>query len=176
MSDHGGEGHVEVAPTLVAHQVRRPPDRRIRSRWREGAWKARRAQLNHEEGEMSVRSNSLRLSLLVIFSWSTAYPEENRAWQGVGSTSCAKYGGLDRAEAEDLELMYYVWAQGFMSGLNTAYLHDKRAYRNLAATSVERQKINLSNYCSRNPTHTYAESVLNLYMTLPEESVAPIKK
>ena len=61
-------------------------------------------------------------AVLVVTFASPAYPDEAAAWAGMGTTSCTAYAQAYKQDPVRLEDLYFVWAQGFMSGLNTRHV------------------------------------------------------
>jgi hypothetical protein len=84
---------------------------------------------------------------------------------GFGTSTCAMFNNSYRG----LEETYFVWAQGFMSGMNFALSIDPTGgrYADLSAKSISEQKTYIRLYCHNHPSDAYLQAVLNLYSELP---------
>ena len=113
------------------------------------------------------RFKRVLLAGLFTVSAATAGPSESHRVDkaGLGFNTCetflkdiaAKHG---RAESE-----YFIWAQGFMSGMNRDALpHDY--YLDLNSRSVAEQKAAIRSYCAEYPHFDYSTAVYHMYMSL----------
>lgn len=110
-------------------------------------------------------------SLLVLNAYFTAIARAAEAGiTGVGVTSCADFGKMYKTNPAETELVYFTWAQGFMSGYNGVFLASDQSGRNLAAESFDDQKVHIRDYCDRHPLATYMSAVFQLYASLPPSS------
>ena len=85
---------------------------------------------------------------------------------GPGTKTCAEFG-RDYTEDRLAEIAYFLWAVGYMSGLNLAAVGTFHQYNNLGATSQEEQKAFLRRWCNEHPQEKYRDGVFALYQTLP---------
>jgi hypothetical protein len=90
---------------------------------------------------------------------------------GVGTQSCAVFANSYKSDPSMWELIYFSWAQGYMSRINTtAALHniDNKNFRaaNLNAMSINSQQSFLRSYCDRNPLRSYSEAATELLITI----------
>jgi hypothetical protein len=85
---------------------------------------------------------------------------------GVGSLSCAEFAKMYQGAPENAELVFFSWAQGFMSGLNMAAMANQTRTRDLAGIMVD-QKRALRTYCANNPLKNYMDGVIEYYGKLP---------
>ncbi len=109
-----------------------------------------------------MRKLAIALGMAVIalpFS-SSAYPI-----QGMGASSCAKFAKMYQGDPENMEIMFFTWAQGFMSGLNLASSAAGGFERELGGSTTDQESA-IRIYCSTNPLKTYMDAVVNLYGTL----------
>jgi hypothetical protein len=95
--------------------------------------------------------------------------EEGGMARGVGTASCAEYAKIYRNDPKLAKSIFGAWAQGFMSGSNTArlslaYLPD---YRDMNAKSLEQQDAHIRQYCDAHPLKDFGEAVIDFYETLP---------
>ena len=90
----------------------------------------------------------LIIAVLQFLTSNTARGEQEMAWTGAGSASCAKFANYYKESPEVWENHFFTWAQGFMSGLNTAFLASQRN-ANLSPTSlaIAEQQLRLRLYC-----------------------------
>jgi hypothetical protein len=86
---------------------------------------------------------------------------------GHGADSCAEFA-QSRVIAPTVEESYWVWAQGFMSGVNTIFLTQKLDSYNLAATSEDDQKKALRDYCSAHPNDNFETAVVKMQFAFPK--------
>ena len=85
---------------------------------------------------------------------------------GVGAKSCAGFTSQYKDNAIE-ELISFTWAQGYMSGLNSAQYLRKEGLRNLAAWPQDQQLAQIRLYCQQSPSSPYYLSVFELYHALP---------
>ena len=85
---------------------------------------------------------------------------------GPGTKTCAEFG-RDYTEDRLAEIAYFLWALGYMSGLNLAAVGTFHQYNKLGATSQEEQKAFLRRWCNEHPQEKYRDGVFALYQTLP---------
>lgn len=88
------------------------------------------------------------------------------ALMGRGSQTCgifaSQYGQSPRITEHD----FFVWAQGYMSGLNAASLDATGKSKNLASKSLDEQMTIIRAFCSRRPLDPYFLAVDHLYRSL----------
>jgi hypothetical protein len=81
---------------------------------------------------------------------------------GPGVLPCAKFVELHRANPS-IEDDFFVWAQGFMSGLNDALEDTIGKYRDLKSLPTAQQKQVLRAYCYSNPAAVYRDGINVLF-------------
>jgi hypothetical protein len=111
-------------------------------------------------------NRGLRALALTICLVSTASAEENFAFIGVGTQTCALFAA-DYKTDPDRALLYFAWSQGFMSGFNIGLIASKELTKNLAAKTPEVQQLYLRNYCDQRPQATFVQGVLALFGSFP---------
>jgi hypothetical protein len=72
-----------------------------------------------------------------------------------------------------MENLYFVWAQGYLSGFNMVVRAKDHNARDVSALSLDTQKASIREYCSKNPLSYYYQGVLQLYGKLPWKDAAP---
>lgn len=86
--------------------------------------------------------------------------------QGVGSNSCAQFALDYRKNPEIWETGYFMWAQGYMSGLNISAMGNGNRARELAGDySLQKQRIRV--FCDQYPLKSYMDSIIDLWKVLP---------
>ncbi|WP_445215759.1 hypothetical protein ACKWRH_25420 [Bradyrhizobium sp. Pa8] len=85
--------------------------------------------------------------------------------QGPGATSCAEFAKMYQADPS-IEMIFFTWAQGYMSAINMSVLASDRLARELAGEAAD-QKRAFRSYCANNPLKNYMDGVLDLYGKLP---------
>jgi hypothetical protein len=85
---------------------------------------------------------------------------------GIGLSTCAEFAQTFQASIS-IEDSYFKWAQGYMSGFNTAFAVAKAATRDLNGLTLEDEKTHIRDYCSTHPLDQYVTAVADLYFSLP---------
>jgi hypothetical protein len=86
--------------------------------------------------------------------------------QGPGATSCAEFAKMFQADPATTEIMFYSWAQGFMSAVNISAKANNRPMKELAGVMVDQERF-LRTYCANNPLKNYMDGIMKLYEKLP---------
>lgn len=115
----------------------------------------------------------MRLVLLAslplrFFGTTTAFSQSPMSWTGPGAASCTQYAQAVRSGGENMRSFYFSWAEGFMSGLNTAPLLLGNE-TNLAARDTNYQRAIIDQYCDQRPLASYVQAVMSLYDTMRSE-------
>lgn len=83
-------------------------------------------------------------------------------------------GACSRAEVREeikggpqVRGVYFSWAQGYMSALNTVSSGANQQVRDLAAKSAKDQTQHLQAFCDRHPLYAYREAVISLILAPP---------
>jgi hypothetical protein len=109
---------------------------------------------------MWINRASLVAILLLTPNATIAYPV-----QGPGAASCADFAKMYQADPS-IEMIFYTWAQGYMSAINMSIMADKRPARELAGEMVDQKRV-LRTYCANNPLKNYMDGVLEFFGKLP---------
>ena len=83
------------------------------------------------------------------------------AIMGPGSVSCGKFAADYRQNPDQVDNLFFTWAQGFMSGFNVT--ETTGTYRDMTAVPIDAQKKFILNYCDQHPSLEYAKAVMELY-------------
>jgi hypothetical protein len=80
---------------------------------------------------------------------------------GAGTKSCAVFARAYKEKPKSADMIYFSWAQGYMSGVNQAAKGDSKDSRpaNLNAMSIAAQQRFIRDFCDRNPLKDYREAV-----------------
>ena len=115
----------------------------------------------------SCRSNVVKkvvrvalCSALVLVASSGAKAQQyNR--MGAGTKSCAVFARTYKDKPKTAEMIYFSWAQGYMSGINAAAGTNNKDVRpaNLNAMPVTAQQRYIRDFCARNPLKDYRDAV-----------------
>jgi len=84
----------------------------------------------------------------------------------LGDGPCAQFAQQFKQNPSS-EHIWYIWAKGFMSGVNSA---TSKTYRDLAAMSEDNQLAYLRSYCDQHPLGDYRDAVASLFTRLPERA------
>jgi hypothetical protein len=109
---------------------------------------------------------AIALTLLPIHSAAA----EKAGWSGAGTMSCADVAAALQQHPED-ENLFFSWAQGFMSGLNTDLL--KRGETDLNGLPLDAQKQFIRSYCQDHSRAPYFEAVFKLYDKMRHDQGLP---
>ena len=90
---------------------------------------------------------------------------------GAGTSTCGQFAAKYR-QVPDLEISYFAWAQGYMSGINftqlVAKVGEPWVVKNLASIPIEQQKSVIRRYCNDHPLEDYTDAVMHLYLSLED--------
>jgi hypothetical protein len=92
------------------------------------------------------------------------------AWSGSGTMACAEVAGAIQQHPED-ENLFFSWAQGFMSGLNTDLL--KHGETDLNGLPLDAQKQFVRSYCKEHSRAPYFEAVFKLFDKMRHDQGLP---
>jgi hypothetical protein len=119
----------------------------------------------------------MRWSVLVIWLLSTSgvvAQKEPTAIITAGSDTCAQFSRGYQIDPKEVGTLYFLWAQGFMSGMNVMQSRRKLPVRNLLGIPIEDQQRMIREACNQKPLATMADVVHDLYQSLP--SIPPQSK
>ncbi|MGA8972905.1 MAG: hypothetical protein WB496_06925 [Pseudolabrys sp.] len=71
------------------------------------------------------------------------------AIMGPGSVTCSKFEADYRQNPDQVDNLFFTWAQGFMSGFNIT--EATGTYRDMTAVPIDAQKKFILNYCDQHP-------------------------
>jgi hypothetical protein len=80
--------------------------------------------------------------------------------------SCAQFAKNYASDPERTELIYFSWAQGFMSGYDFAEMREKQPYFDLNTSSADEQQRSVREFCNAHPLATYIDAVLDVMLKL----------
>ena len=83
--------------------------------------------------------------------------------EGAGASTCGQFERNYRANPEHAEIVYFSWAQGAMSGMNTILMIQQKPPTDLNKESLEDQKDYLRNFCDAHPLAPYYAGVFALF-------------
>src|SRR6476660_6908690 len=107
----------------------------------------------------AVARAALCLGFLALSSPLTA-AEQYRS-MGAGTRSCAVFSRTYKDKPKTADMIYFSWAQGYMSGVNLAAGINNKDYRpaNLNVITVAAQQRFIRDFCDRNPLKDFREAV-----------------
>ena len=117
---------------------------------------------------MRVRNYAFAIAL--TFFPPQVLAAETAAWSGSGTMPCAEVTETIQQHPED-ENLFFSWAQGFMSGLNTDLL--KHGETNLNGLPLDAQKQFVRSYCKEHPHAPYFGAVFKLFDQLRRDQGLP---
>jgi hypothetical protein len=88
---------------------------------------------------------------------------------GFGNSSCADFAKAYAKNPAGAETLYFVWAQGFITGINLAAILDHKPYHTMepGEAAMKDYMASIRAYCNAHPLASYALAVADLYGTLP---------
>jgi hypothetical protein len=102
------------------------------------------------------------ISMLASFH-ATMADQPSALVMGIGAKTCAGFAEEYRQDPDHWEIIYFSWAQGWMSGVNTANIQTAR---NVNSVPVPDQKMYLRRYCDEHPSDNYVDAVVQLFQML----------
>ena len=109
----------------------------------------------------------LTLALLASLSSSATADESEGQAFGIGMDSCAEFVKNYGAQPALVENTYYIWAEGFWSGMNLHATAASQPARRLASIDMRSAKVEIRAYCDRHPLMPYYDALLPIYLKLP---------
>jgi hypothetical protein len=105
----------------------------------------------------------IRTALALLFLLGTASSlcaDDGVNIRGAGALTCGEFAKASDAEAQ---VIFFSWAQGFMTGVNNQIAPS---YRDLGG-DTQSQLVKIGRYCIEHPGAIYADAVFDLYRSLP---------
>jgi len=130
---------------------------------------------------VSTRSRARRRGLAgagwcaaIVLTLAAPALAEPAAGQGVGTYTCAEASRAIRGD-HSLDLLYFSWAQGSMTGWNLAQMNANLPTVDLTALSLENQRAFVKAYCAQHTNGLYMDAVYKLYQAMKSsgEKAAP---
>lgn len=114
-----------------------------------------------------MRISSILLALVVALSTYPANAHETVWITGLGANSCASFVEVSNRKPE-VQLAFYSWAQGYMSGVNEMRVLVGADVARVAPTVFdgEAQIVWLLEYCEAHPERSYLHAVFELFLEL----------
>jgi len=119
-----------------------------------------------------VRTAAVALAVFASAALAAPVRAEPAVGEGVGTYTCAEYTRASTADASR-EILYFSWAQGWMSGWNLAQMDQKKPTQDLASRPVDNQRSFLKTWCGLHPAELYLKAVYYLYVTLQPVQPTP---
>jgi len=104
------------------------------------------------------------ITLLAADAW--AQKTEPAVGEGVGTYACSEYLRATKADPSK-DMLYYSWAQGWMTGWNLALMDQHKPTADLWTPDGSDQRAFLLAYCKAHPTALFMEAVYKLRASLP---------
>lgn len=104
----------------------------------------------------------------ILLALSLPAAAEDAASIGPGNLSCAEFARMYANDPEQTEMVFYAWAEGYMTGLNMALLKITGDSQNLTGKSgISGQKQEIRQFCNSQPLANYQQAVNSIYDALP---------
>jgi hypothetical protein len=123
-----------------------------------------------KQAELPMNVQIGRIIAIILIATNLAHAASDA--EGFGLHSCAKFGKDFQEDPAQVEIMYFTWAAGFLTGVNATSKATNNARRNLDAISPAEQRQFMRRYCASHPLNNYADGVFELleaFPYLPEE-------
>ena len=117
----------------------------------------------------------LLVLLIGLMTSGKLHADENAVSYGLGVRSCAQFGRDYATDPEASEETYFLWAEGFMSGLNlmAGTLNAPMREFTPGHSAKASYESYIRNYCNEHPLVPYHAAVTGLYNTLPPSIQKP---
>ena len=112
-----------------------------------------------------MRKTSIALALAATLA-TPALASEHAEEMGVGLTPCADFTKMSKGKPAT-EMIFYSWAQGFISAANRSRLMQGGDSANVAALTFEQQTGQLRAYCKTHPLQDFMYAVADLINRMP---------
>lgn len=113
-----------------------------------------------------LKMRVVTLSILAVVLGAHVAQANEMVARGIGTASCAQYAEIYRSDPKFAQLVYELWAQGFMSGWNFGVI-DKRFYKDIGSKTVEEMNFYINAYCDAHPLSPYLEAVMDALLKMP---------
>jgi hypothetical protein len=128
-----------------------------------------------------MRRTIITLAMVLICSVANAQQDNRPPASAVGSgvSSCAEFAEEYRQSPREVEVVYFAWAQGYMTGLNVMSAGQNQNQnimpfiRDLLAKRPIEQQQYIRFWCSQHPLSSYLEAVFDLWGSLPLRQMKP---
>jgi hypothetical protein len=104
------------------------------------------------------------IAALALLAAAAAHAEP-AAGLGVGTYTCAEQAKAVRGDRE-LDLLYFSWAQGWMTGWNLAQMNADQPTVDLNTKVLSDQRAFIKTYCANHPAGLYMDAVRQLYLSM----------
>ena len=101
--------------------------------------------------------------LLAAITFTQAEDAKEMATMGWGTVTCTAFANMYRGDPKLVEEHLFDWAQGFMSGINSALIGDSGLSKNLNSMSIDQQKRAIRAYCNDHPLANYIDAIWDLF-------------
>src|SRR5690606_12429635 len=98
-----------------------------------------------------MRLCCLVAALLLATTPPAGSAEQTAATMGLGVTTCGEFAKAYQINPADAEFVYFSWAQGYMSGLNTVVYGLTGKVIDLSAMPTSDQQSAIRQYCNAHP-------------------------
>lgn len=85
---------------------------------------------------------------------------------GAGTTSCAHFAKRYASDGATAEIIFFSWAQGYISGINMMSATTNKTFKNMA-DDTKSQMAKIRRYCNEHPLADYSDAVLDVVQSMP---------
>ena len=112
---------------------------------------------------------------LLLFASAPSFAQDEWAMWGPGVHKCAEFTEQYQHGPNDVEQLYFLWAQGYMSATNIARATLlKLPWIDYKSIPADLQKKYLRTFCERNPRKMYMDAVADMVHSMGKNM--PTKK
>jgi hypothetical protein len=112
-----------------------------------------------------MRRTNLLIAGAAVTCFVTQQACADAGLMGWGAIPCGEFAAHYEKDV-NTESDAYAWAQGYMSGLNVAYMKKLEPVRDLSSKTQEDQKRAIRLFCDAHPLSDYHSAVEELYDSL----------
>ncbi|MGB8630218.1 MAG: hypothetical protein WCD69_12635 [Xanthobacteraceae bacterium] len=90
--------------------------------------------------------------------------DQQWTFMGVGTETCAQFAREYMKNPEQTDLVFFSWAQGYMSAIND-FISPKKVLNSMPTFE---QRVRVHDYCQQHPSDRYAQAIPPLLDSFPD--------
>jgi hypothetical protein len=118
-------------------------------------------------GDQTMKKLLLATAIAVALT-GAAQARDQWPYMGIGTEGCGKFAQAYGQGGDEIELVYFTWAQGFMSAINGVAKLTGHSQKDLNAVPDSEQKASIRRYCNKHPLDHYFMALFPLLKSFPD--------